>query len=250
MKDDSYFVIYGWMINKLELKGTALQIYAIIYSFSKDGGECEGGLTYLSEAIGCTKQTVMNALSRLEKSGYITKNQVRAHDGGLRNHYKINSEILKNSEINPQNNCGENVENKADKPKNFTHKSKNFECPQSKNFNAPGQKIRPSNIYENNKLSISEGTRPECKIYGEFKNVRLLQSEYEKLKSKYGVQLEQTLFSLSAYMASTGKKYTNHYAVLCKWCREDLAKKSYKYKEAEPSYNLEDYKSLVNTFRI
>ena len=35
--DDNYYQVSGWMLNRLHLKGTELQIYAIIYGFSQDG---------------------------------------------------------------------------------------------------------------------------------------------------------------------------------------------------------------------
>lgn len=35
MKDGNYYTVYGWMINRLKLKGTTLQLYAVIYGFPK-----------------------------------------------------------------------------------------------------------------------------------------------------------------------------------------------------------------------
>ena len=61
MKDGNYYTVYGWMINRLKLKGTTLQLYAVIYGFSENGeNECSGSLAYLAETTGCTKQTVLN----------------------------------------------------------------------------------------------------------------------------------------------------------------------------------------------
>ena len=37
IQDNNYFQISGWMLNRLKLKGTDLQIYAIIYGFSQEG---------------------------------------------------------------------------------------------------------------------------------------------------------------------------------------------------------------------
>lgn len=91
MKDNNYYVVYGWMVNKLKLKGTALQLYAVIYGFSQDGdSECSGSLAFLAETTGCTKQTILNGLDKLERLGYIQKRQTRDSDGGLRNHYRVN----------------------------------------------------------------------------------------------------------------------------------------------------------------
>ena len=53
MKDGNYYTVYGWMINRLKLKGTTLQLYAVIYGFSENGeNECSGSLAYLAETSG------------------------------------------------------------------------------------------------------------------------------------------------------------------------------------------------------
>jgi len=102
MKDGNYYTVYGWMINRLKLKGTTLQLYAVIYGFSENGeNECSGSLAYLAETTGCTKQTVLNALNKLEKLGYILKRQTRDDDGGLRNHYRVNLTAIE-QRVSPQ----------------------------------------------------------------------------------------------------------------------------------------------------
>ena len=37
MKDENYIVLQGWMINKLNLKGNELTVYALIYGYSQNG---------------------------------------------------------------------------------------------------------------------------------------------------------------------------------------------------------------------
>lgn len=149
MKDNNYYVVYGWMVNKLKLKGTALQLYAVIYGFSQDGdSECSGSLAFLAETTGCTKQTILNGLDKLERLGYIQKRQTRDSDGGLRNHYRVNLSAIESTGGIPQSvesECGKTVESKVGTPKNFTHEVKKSQCPQSKNKNAPSQKSRPNN---------------------------------------------------------------------------------------------------------
>lgn len=251
MKDDNYYIIYGWMINKLKLKGTALQLYAVIYGFSHDGeSECSGSLAYLAETTGCTKQTVLNGLNKLEMAGYILKRQTRDSDGGLRNHYCINTSVLDEKINSPQsveNECGKFVESKTDRSKNFTHAVKKSQCPQSKNMNAPGQKIRHNNTIR--EYIDGEKERGNAlaskKRFGEFANVCLTSEEYNTLQSIYGSLFSVTLSSLSTYMASTGRKYSNHYATLLRWCMQD--KQKYKPKShAIPESPMADaYRSLI-----
>ena len=59
-------------------------------------------------------------------------------------------------------------------------------------------------------------TNNNKKIYGEFNNVFLSNNEYIKLKEIYANKLDEAIGILSSYIASKGKKYKNHYAVLGK----------------------------------
>lgn len=57
-------------------------------------------------------------------------------------------------------------------------------------------------------------------IYGEFKNVKLKEDEYNKLKENIGEnKTKQLIEELSGYIASKGKKYSNHYATILNWNR-------------------------------
>ena len=79
IRDENYFQVSGWMLNRLGLKGTALLVYAIIYGFSQDGeSSFTGSLQYLCDFTGATKPTVIKALKELAEQGYVlkTENQV------------------------------------------------------------------------------------------------------------------------------------------------------------------------------
>lgn len=59
--------------------------------------------------------------------------------------------------------------------------------------------------------------------YGEFKNVNLTQEEYDKLSTALGVEPTNALIAeLSSYIASSGKRYKNHYATLQNWARRKI----------------------------
>lgn len=55
-------------------------------------------------------------------------------------------------------------------------------------------------------------------IYGEFKNVKLTDDEYNKLKEK---NLLPYIERLSSYIASKGKRYKSHYATILTWSRKE-----------------------------
>ena len=74
VKDENFVAIQGWMLNKLNLKGNELIVYAVIYGFSQDGeSRFTGSRRYLAEWCGCTLKTVDNALSSLVAKGLIAK---------------------------------------------------------------------------------------------------------------------------------------------------------------------------------
>ena len=74
MKDSNYYIIYGWMINKLNLNGNELLLYAIIYGFNQDGnGLFSGSLSYLQNSIGASRPTIINCLKNLISKGLLEK---------------------------------------------------------------------------------------------------------------------------------------------------------------------------------
>lgn len=95
IKDENFYQVQGWMINRLKLKGVALSIYAIIYGFSQDGeNEYTGSLQYLCEFCGgVSKPTVIKALKELVEQKYIYRRE-EIINGVQFNRYKINYPLL------------------------------------------------------------------------------------------------------------------------------------------------------------
>ena len=93
--DDNYFQVTGWMLNRLKLKGIALNVYAIIYGFSQDGeSSFNGSRQYLCDFTGATKPTIDKALSELREMNLIIKTSKRINEV-IHNEYKANLEALK-----------------------------------------------------------------------------------------------------------------------------------------------------------
>lgn len=81
IKDENYYQVSGWMLNRLGLKGTALDVYAIIYAFSQDGESCfSGSLKYLMDFTNASRRTIINTLKDLTEKGYLVKRE-RLEDG-------------------------------------------------------------------------------------------------------------------------------------------------------------------------
>lgn len=85
----------------------------------------------------------------------------------------------------------------------------------------------------------------EKNIYGEFKNVRLKEEEFEKLKAKFPTDYKDRIEALSVYMRSRGKTYKDHYATILNWARKEQKDKGAQPKPIEPKkykvFEKEDY---------
>ena len=74
LKSDNVVIIHGWMCNELELKGTELLVFALIYGFSQDGASSFfGGRKYIAETFNISLPTVDKALKGLIDKDYIVQ---------------------------------------------------------------------------------------------------------------------------------------------------------------------------------
>lgn len=74
-------------------------------------------------------------------------------------------------------------------------------------------------------------------IYGEFKNVKLTQSEYLKLIDRLTeTKTLDMIERLSAYIEQKGKRYKSHYATILNWIRRDEDKKPIQKEIEVPDY--------------
>ena len=88
INDKNYFLVSGWMINRLHLRGNELCVYAIIYGFTQDGESWfEGSRQYLAEFTGASKSAIDNVLVRLVEKGLVEKKEVFVNRVKF-NHYR------------------------------------------------------------------------------------------------------------------------------------------------------------------
>lgn len=90
MINENYYVVLGWMVNELKLKGNEKDAYAVIYGLTQNGErQARVSLDYLSKALGCDKKTVQRVLLNLIKKGLISKKLVQLN-GQVCNEYLCN----------------------------------------------------------------------------------------------------------------------------------------------------------------
>lgn len=76
IKNENFYVIQGWMVNELGIKGNELNIYAIIYGFSQEENSWfEGSLQYLIDWTGLSKKTIITSLVSLIEKDLIDKKE-------------------------------------------------------------------------------------------------------------------------------------------------------------------------------
>lgn len=128
IKDTAYFVVHGWMLNQLNLKGTTLQVFAIIHGFShSEENEFKGSLQYLCEFTGSSRSTVIRSLLELEEKGIIVKREV--YENGVKfNRYKSSVDMVAY----------------------FDTGGVKMTPPRCQNDTTPGVKMTPHNIVEDN----------------------------------------------------------------------------------------------------
>ena len=90
-------------------------------------------------------------------------------------------------------------------------------------------------------------TTPPQNTYGEFGNVKMTTSEFEKLVQAEGAERANALIEeLSSYLASSGKRYKSHYATLLNWGRrkdkEETPKQKFLTTEEISQRNIEESK--------
>jgi len=114
LKNEDYMIIQGWMINELKLKGNDLLIYALIYSYSKDGEHrFYGSLQYLADWTNSTVSGIQNNIKNLLEKNLIFKNKI-GNSQSSRCEYWVNLSLqqscntLQNSYIPLQQNCNNN----------------------------------------------------------------------------------------------------------------------------------------------
>jgi predicted phage replisome organizer len=87
------------------------------------------------------------------------------------------------------------------------------------NIDNPGNEVK---LTKHGALPVKN----ELKKYGEYLNVSLNNSEYNKLVNEYGEKTtKQYIEKLSCYMESRGKKYKNYSATIRNWLRGDGVEK-------------------------
>lgn len=135
----NFYVVQGWMVSDLGLKGNELAVYAIIYGFSQAEQQYyTGSAQYLADWIQSSKRTVLAALKSLTEKGCIEKRE-RIENGVKFCDYRCNFFITP--------------------VKKFHYPDEKFSSPPVKKFHHPDEKFSPHNITDKIEDNIADTDR-------------------------------------------------------------------------------------------
>lgn len=188
----------------------------------KYGGWCIMSKQKIAEELDLSEKTVQRAILALEAKGLIKKSEAKF----LRTTDEWNELVANKHDYMIAFNGKEQqfITGKLQQKAEISIDTDKLSTTKTNSLNTRTKsptdtdKLSYNNIqYSNIDISSKEETR-----YGEFKNVKLLKEEYDKLISKFGESdTSQRIENLSIYMASKGKKYTSHYAAILSWARKE-----------------------------
>ena len=174
-------------------------------------------LSNLAKDLGCSVSSVTRSFTELENAQLVER---------VRSGFSKPSRILLKVPYTTQN-CAVTV-----------YKNAKDDCAETSSMIA--QKCTPN---QRNKSNLKDShlirTTDAHLTFGEYQNVFLTAKEYRRLKADFS-GLDDLIEQLSAYIQSTGKKYTDHAATLRIWAkRQKTERKStpgipdYTFKEGE-----------------
>ena len=198
------YVLYDFMKEDLDLSGVALQVYALIYSFTKAGGDCHGSIEYICERVGASRSAVKCAIKNLLYKGYITK---------------IADEKIKTNRYTITSPTGQNLTGQKKTPEGQKLTPDRSESdPNNKEDN---KEDNNTNLLTNH--SLFQGKPRPIQPFGREKVVMMTLHQYANLLRAIGVMptrryiavLERQIRKFSA------KAYKDHYQTIIGWARKD-----------------------------
>ena len=201
VKDSNYFVVHGWMINKLDLKGIDLMLFSIIFGFTQDDSSlCTATIKYYQGFTGASRSTIMRSLQNLVSLGFIERNEV--YTGGVKfNHYRhiVQNDTTPGIKMTP---------------------------PRYQNDTTPGIKMTPNNILDNtndkryiNAREFLNSGSSQFQLETMNKNVHLPRAEFDFLKEQFILSREeagaeytderQILAGLQKFMNTCARNFYN-----------------------------------------
>ena len=207
------YLLYDFMSREMGLSGVALRVYALIYSFTRAGGDCHGSLEYIAKRTQSSKRMVQRALDLLVKREYVIKEK------NSPNHPSIYV-----ARFDPH---GQNVHVKDELHSHDVHVTRS-KCPCDVDMVSNNNKDNNKEYNKSNYLltydSQAEKERNVVSVLGREGVVRMTFHQYACLLRAVGVlptinyirTLEEQILRYPE------RRYPNHYKTVASWARQDF----------------------------
>lgn len=212
MKTGGYGTVYKAVLQERRISAAAKAVYAYLCSFAGSGNTCFPSKEKICYDLAISKNTLGKYLRELSSAGVIEISQARDRGHFSRNVYTISHTPLPCTEDNVnQNMVHREVTAKKNSIKNNSEKINNSSSGRG------GAENNDRGLYGK-------------KAYGSFKNVFLTEDERKELERRFG-GCAGLIERFSAYIASSGRQYANHYAALVKWALDDKKAAENRYRQ-------------------
>lgn len=224
------FTVQRFMPRVLGLSGTALLVYAAIYSFSIKGGECFASVDYLADCTGASPTSVKRAIKKLREDNYIFKcgeseyrtvcymaNMRLAHEAKrMLESGEVSDELL----LKIQNDTAPEDRNDA-----LTVSKCYGEGFKMAHNNKEINKYTSTTAATGRERLIDKVEAPLFLYLGEEELVMLTMEQYQSLFDLLGEELlNHYIMRVQAYLMNYPSRTINsHYRTILKWVKEDTA---------------------------
>ena len=207
------YIVYDFMREAMGLSGVTLQVYALIYSFTKAGGDCHASINNIAKRLDTTHTSVKRALKELMEKNYIIKT---TNNQSSSNHY------VANMDRGVHNVPPSNEEEEENVPGGGTSCSTggNKSFPNNKDNNKEDN--TNTNIHSLIKEYYKDKPRP-VQAFGSKKVVMMTLHQYANLLRAVGVQPTLRYVRLLENRITKGMfpVKEDHYQQIIDWARED-----------------------------
>ena len=215
-KRNTGYIVYDFMRDSMALGGVTLQVYALIYSFTKAGGDCHASINNIAKRLDTTHTSVKRALKELMEKNYIIKT---TNNQSSSNHYVANMDRGVHN-VPPSNEEGEeNVPGGG----TLCSRGENIAFPNNKDNNkGDNNNINELNIHSLIKEYWKDKPRP-IQAFGSKKVVMMTLHQYANLLRAVGVKPTLSYVRLLENRITKGMfpVKDDHYQQIIDWARED-----------------------------
>lgn len=223
---------------------TRLFIYCLLAANWKDKswqghkikrGQFVTSLPDLSQKTGLSREQIRNALKHLISTGNITD----------KSYSKFRIITVKNYDAYQDDNRIDNSQVTVKQQSSNSQVTPTKEG--KKERKEEREEKRESKERESAVFTVSHTPPPDDVLFlGDYGNVRISSAELERFEKEFPTMANRTIQRLSQYMAENGKSYTNHYAVLCRWAKEDAERERQKavQEAVKRTYDIEAFDNI------